>query len=681
MNSKFVLVAFVLSCCLLGQHANAQMSPWGTGMINNQLIGNLVDNSVVFPSNSGYGNNGYYPDPNTLLPTYTYDIYIPPSYDGTEPYGLVTFINSGNNGSLFTQWQSVLDEKKLIYIAGDNIGNSINVNIRMGVAMAAVYRLKEVLNIDSTRIYTSGNSGGARMASVLAYTYPEWFFGSMPNCGSSYPRQVAQDYETQNPNSHYEYTIPFTTADLNYIKSFDRRYGILTSFDDFREGDIMNIYHNGMVPDGFKGKFLETAGPHCATTTEHFRDAVNFVEHPHIPLIEDDFSSPTPTTGDGFTLHNATINNDALSLNHSMTATAQAYSNNPFLWDDEKGSIFTTSVSCDTATYNNNSHFHLGLWSFQDSTIFCDSLGLASMTGLPSILLTIAYDAAQPTLFVVINNPTQNIDSDTIFQATFDDWMLSDSLDIKYHIWDKELRIELGRHFVTPTISSTAAKMLDDRRSIRIRWNDFGLTAPFWNPTAWDQGTLLTFASENISGAGTNTTFHIHHANIWTAETNNINNIPAQQINISANNDTLVAPNGFDAYQWYLDGVAINGATMASYQAMQSGDYTVSVYTGSNCELLSNSISITLLNNHTIFNRQNISIYPNPNNGSFTIQNNGKTLEISIFNTLGQVVYQETTTGITPLPIQLDRTQKGLFLVKVKDLTLQQEIIHKVIIE
>jgi len=656
----------------------AQPSPWGTGIINNQTINPLDDSTVVFPSQSGWGNYGYYPNPNSLLTNYTYDIYIPPSYDGTKPYGLVTFINSGNNGGLINQWQSVLDEKKLIYIAGDNIGNSINVNIRMGVAMAAVYRLKEVLNIDSTRIYTSGNSGGARMSTVLAYTYPEWFFGSFPNCGASYPREVAQDYETQNPNSHYEYTIPFTTTDLNYIKSFDRRYGIMTSYDDFREGDIMNIYHNGIVPDGFKGKFLEIPGPHCTTTAEHFRDAVNFVEHPHTQWIYEDFDGP-PITGSGFKLENASIQTSHLTLQHNASSKARAYSKDPFQWNDPKGSILSTSVQCEPATYNQNTKFHIGLFSLDTASLFCDVVGTETVSGLANILTTFVYDDLQPSLLVILENPNQGLANDTIFHAKFSDWQVTDTLAVKYHLWDKEVRIELGRHFDPPLVASTGAKLLDDDRSIRIRWDDFGLGGNYWNTTSWNTGTLLTFASEAIDTLLTSTSIQIGTVDLVSANTNGILPIPLDSVPILLSNDTLIAPTSMEPYQWYLGGVAISGATNNTLHATQNGNYSLSAYTGGNCEVLSNILPFITTGFTNLFKPNQIQIYPNPNQGTFTIESTIYPIEVEILNALGQNVKQTTIMSSSSF-IDLKDQSKGIYFLRIKGTTLEGQQTQKIII-
>lgn len=671
--------SFVLLVCLLSfVTIKAQPSPWGTGLINNQTIGPLDDSTVVFASQSGWGNYGYYPNPNGLLSTYTYDIYIPPDYDGSKPYGLVTFVNSGNNGGLIPQWQAVLNEKNLIYIAGDNIGNSIAVSIRSGVGMAAVYRMLELLNIDKDRIYASGNSGGARTAMSMALVYPEWFSGTLVNCGANYPRPVAQDYQLQQPGTNYEYTLPFTTTDLNYIKSFDRRYSILTSHDDFREGDIMNIYHNGLVPDGFKGKFLEIPGPHCTTTEAHFRDAVNFVEHPHIQSIYEDFDA-APITGNGFKLEQATIQNSHLCLQHNNASKAKAYSKDIFQWNDSKGSILSTSVKCDSNAYNQNTKFHIGLFSFDNVGLFCDNIGTEVIPGMPNILTSIVYDDLQPSLLVVLENPYQGLTNDTIFQAKFSDWQVSDTLDIKYHLWSEEIRIELGRHLGTPAVFSAAAKLLDDNRSIQIRWDNFGFGGNYWDPLAWETGTLLTFASETIDTLLASNAMHIGTVDLVTANTSGTRSIPADSVGILLSNNTLIAPISMEPYQWYLNGNVISGATTNTLQATQNGNYSLNAYTGTTCEISSNILPFTLSGLNTI-QMPNVQIYPNPTQGLFSIKSSHYPIEIEIHNTLGQIVKQ-TTIFDSNNSIDLSNKSKGLYFLNIKNVFYKYPQIQKIILK
>jgi hypothetical protein len=62
-----------------------------------------------------------------------------------------------------------------------------------------------------------------------------------------------------------------------------------------------------------------------------------------------------------------------------------------------------------------------------------------------------------------------------------------------------------------------------------------------------------------------------------------------------------------------------------------------------------------------------ISIYPNPNQGVFTINNNlsaAKPMTVEVFNILGSKIYSETTTA-SELKVDLGSVAKGVYVVKV----------------
>ncbi|MEM7104888.1 MAG: T9SS type A sorting domain-containing protein [Bacteroidota bacterium] len=678
MSTRIIIILIFFSSNLV-----AQESPFGTGQINNQDIGQLDDASVITPSQSGFGFLGYFPDAQQLLQDYTFDIYVPDDYDGTEPYGLVTFINSGNNGGFKSQWLPVLDDKKLIWIAGDNIGNSIFINIRMGVGMAAVLRMQELFNIDPDRIYTSGNSGGARMAHNLAFIYPETFSGGMPSCGGSYIRQVDQDYETQNPDGHYEAILPYASNYLDYLLPFDQRIANMTSFNDFREGDIMNIYHNGVEQDGLKGKFLETDGSHCATTTEHFEDAVNYVEHPFLTVIQEDF---TETSTAYFKTTNATFdNNDELSLVHNNSAYAQIQSSDLFLWNDPYGAILETTIQPDPANFNMNTAFKLGIWSMENPNNYCGFVGNQLHDDIPAILLSIDFIGPQPNITVEVKNPNQPA-TELLFASSFSDWDVNEPLPIKYHLWDKELRIELGAHLAAPTTTANGTRLLDDARSIRIRWHE--VVSNFWDNTPWADGAFMTLTSEKDVPAESASNLFIDRVELITADTEISTEIPNTTSEINATicagdtyaffeetiaeagtyfttlpnaagcdstitldlsinalptvtieemNGTLSTDNTFPSYQWYLDGMAINDENGPTIMPNENGDYYVEVTNENGCMGISNTVSFVSTSVEIITSSE-ILVYPNPTNGELVIDTEGANFKAELFDIFGRLV-------------------------------------------
>lgn len=75
----------------------------------------------------------------------------------------------------------------------------------------------------------------------------------------------------------------------------------------------------------------------------------------------------------------------------------------------------------------------------------------------------------------------------------------------------------------------------------------------------------------------------------------------------------LTATQG-DSYQWFLEGVAIDGATDQSYATDTKGNYSVAVTIGT-CTILTSTINvITATEEDTIFS-ESVSIYPNPTKG------------------------------------------------------------------
>ncbi|MGK0365594.1 MAG: hypothetical protein ACI85O_002660 [Saprospiraceae bacterium] len=678
ISTKAILFFLILSFQLSGQP-----SPFGTGQITNQNIGQLDNASVVVPSESGYGFAGFFPDAQELLEEYNYDIYVPEAYDGSEEYGLVVFINSGNNGGFKGQWLSVLDDKKLIWISGDAIGNSIFINIRMGVGMAAALRMQELFNIDTNRIYTSGNSGGARMAHNLAFIYPETFNGAMPSCGGSYIREVAQDYETQNPDGNYEAILSYPSDYLDYLIPFDQRFANMTSFNDFREGDIMNIYHNGSEQDGLKGKFLETSGGHCSTTTEHFQDAINFVEHPFIEVIQEGF---TGSTSDYFSSTNTNLSsNSVIELEHNTSDFAQIQSKNLFLWNDPMGAIFETSIQVAPSIFNMNTSFNLGVWSMENPTNYCDFSGTQIDDEIPAILLSVDFIDAQPSLSVEVKNSSQ-ADTELLFTSTFSDWEIGEPLQIKYHLWDKELRIELGAHLLPPSTTVAGVMLLDDSRSIRIRWND--ITNDFWEDATWANGAFLTLASEkNVSSEFASNLFinrvelitadvdiateipntssdqnvsicdgetylfndeNLTESGVYTATLSNtlgcdslinlnltVNTLPV--VEIEEMNGIISTDNSFESFQWYLNDTILNDETESLISPDANGDYYVEVTNENGCIGISNTISI-MNTSLKLTSLSEVFIYPNPTTGKLIIDSGNSIFKAEIFDIYGRRV-------------------------------------------
>jgi hypothetical protein len=131
----------------------------------------------------------------------------------------------------------------------------------------------------------------------------------------------------------------------------------------------------------------------------------------------------------------------------------------------------------------------------------------------------------------------------------------------------------------------------------------------------WSNGAI----TEDITGLATGnyTVTVTDNAGCERQKTVSINELPAFDVVVTVAGNTLTADNGTN-WQWYLDGVLIEGATSSTYEATTSGDYYVVATDINNCSATSESVSLTVAINNIFINA--LKIYPNPANDELFIQ-------------------------------------------------------------
>ncbi|MBK7440555.1 MAG: T9SS type A sorting domain-containing protein [Bacteroidetes bacterium] len=131
-------------------------------------------------------------------------------------------------------------------------------------------------------------------------------------------------------------------------------------------------------------------------------------------------------------------------------------------------------------------------------------------------------------------------------------------------------------------------------------------------------------------------------------------------------------------YQWFRNGNIIAGATSNIYNVTTGGNYAVEVTnTATGCSQRSPKYTITQSckeGDVAGIESSSFNVYPNPSNGTFTIDlsiigNETESADILLFNMVGEVVYQ-TNTDINNNTINAEITPvnnlaEGLYIVKV----------------
>jgi hypothetical protein len=191
----------------------------------------------------------------------TYEAFVPEDYDGTEPYGLLVWVNAGPEGTPPRDWLDVLGEHKLIWVGANNSGNNRSKWIRLGLAIDAAEHMQKVYKIDPLRVYVSGGSGGGRISSMLAVGFPDVITGGgFPMIGCDYFKLVelpgSPDGRPRYYRRHYNRPAPklFTLA------AKERRHVLLTGDKDANR-EQTEAYFNAMKKDGFTNiTYLQVPG-------------------------------------------------------------------------------------------------------------------------------------------------------------------------------------------------------------------------------------------------------------------------------------------------------------------------------------------------------------------------------------------------------------------------------------
>ena len=390
-------------------------SPFGTGRQNGSLGAIEDPDAIVVSAQPGAV------DRSLDLDTEEYELYIPPNYDGSEPYGLLVHIDAGNGGDVRNSWIEVLDEQKVIWVGPRQAGNSVNVDIRIGKGLLGAHRALELFNIDTNRVYGTGTSGGGRSGTMMTLLHPQLFTGAMPVCGSAWYREVEQAYETQEPDSHYEFWDAWFFPDVEgqpygeWLAPFDQRFALLTSYDDFREGDLQNIYHHGMRPDGYSARLIEGEGGHCATDATQARDGLAWLDSPGFEVDVSD-----ALVGDG------------VLLARQRTQ-----------WNSGAGTVVNATLT----------EGSVGLWPYAADTQVADLGGQGLQVTWTEETLTLSLDDA------------------VLFTSALD---VGGPVDVELTWWAHELQLRTNAHFVDP--QHETGKVFDDQRVFQLK----GLEVEAW---------------------------------------------------------------------------------------------------------------------------------------------------------------------------------------------------------
>ncbi|MGZ4054547.1 MAG: PKD domain-containing protein [Bacteroidia bacterium] len=136
--------------------------------------------------------------------------------------------------------------------------------------------------------------------------------------------------------------------------------------------------------------------------------------------------------------------------------------------------------------------------------------------------------------------------------------------------------------------------------------------------------------------------------------------------------------------QWYLNGIIIAGATGQTYTATANGTYTVVVTTGGCSSATSASVVITNVGINEAVNPYMLSIYPNPNDGNFSVTFNSavkSSYKLELYNALGQIIFRDDIndfTGTYTKKLSVTEYGKGVYTITLTN--SKNETVKKIIV-
>jgi hypothetical protein len=279
--------------------------------------------STVKMQHARYGLEGS-PEDEYDIAHERFSLVVPETYDPESlEWGVLVWCNAGRNAALPKDWEMPLAKKKLIAIAAYNVGNDRGVAIRVGLSLDAAFNLRQRYpSLNEHRVYVSGISGGAKVASMAAMAFPEIFDGAICCAGVNWYKDTPVP---DQPNKAWPAT--FRRPPLPMFNDAKENVGfvLVTGVKDPNYLPMKTMYEHGFLPEEFKHVTLFDVPDlgHQTPPGEWFEKAVDFLDA--IPKKrEKKLPSATTTAPAGARLAATTLPADILK-----PATASAASPEP----------------------------------------------------------------------------------------------------------------------------------------------------------------------------------------------------------------------------------------------------------------------------------------------------------------------------------------------------------------
>lgn len=189
-------------------------------------------------------------------PDQSYALYLPSDYTAKKTWPVIYFFEPMARGRLPLELYAAIAEKYgyLLICSNNSRNGAVNLSIATYKALKQDSQIK--LSIDSERIYTSGFSGGARLAQYLVST-EDSITGVIAVAGP----KLSNDEHTIRPQDYLYFGI-VGNRDMNYVEHKN--------------------YQVAMNEAGIKNMLLTYAGGHQWPPVDQFETALKWLDTQHL---------------------------------------------------------------------------------------------------------------------------------------------------------------------------------------------------------------------------------------------------------------------------------------------------------------------------------------------------------------------------------------------------------------
>lgn len=122
-----------------------------------------------------------------------YQLLVPDGDDAgpAGPAAVVLFVSAEDEPAGAAAWKPLCDKHDLVFASPWDAGNDRPTPERARVVLEVLADLRRKFHVEPERTYIGGISGGARLASMIAFSLPEYVGGIIAVCAGGQPRDEA----------------------------------------------------------------------------------------------------------------------------------------------------------------------------------------------------------------------------------------------------------------------------------------------------------------------------------------------------------------------------------------------------------------------------------------------------------------------------------------------------------